>query len=139
MKGYEEYIMYQFLLISTNFEFLTVISATVLLVLIFLWMLQRKNPIGFQTLNYLTFMMAIAFIGLIFGGYGWTQKMEARQMRPADVYTINKTGEIITFKNKYSNLTLKDNVSAHIVSETDDKYQVEVDGDFYNMLKSDVK
>lgn len=84
-------------------------------------------------------MIVITFICLLITGYGWTQKMEVKQMRPADVYTINKTGEIITFKKKYSNLTLKDNVSAHIVSETKDKYQVEVDGDFYNMLKSDVK
>ena len=131
--------MYQFLITSTNYESLAVISILVLLVLGCLWVLQRKNPIAFQSLSTLTFMIAITFICLLFVGYGWSQKMAMKQMRPADVYTINKTGEIITFKKKYSNLALKDNVSAHIVSETDDKYQVEVDGDFYNMLKSDVK
>ena len=131
--------MYQFLITSANYEFLTVISVTVLIVLVCLWILQRKNPIEYQTLSTLTFMIVITFICLLFTGYCWTQKMAAGQMHPADVYTINKTGEIITFKKKYSNLVLKDNVSAHIVSETDDKYQVEVDGDFYNMLKSDVK
>ena len=131
--------MYQFLISNANYETLTVITAIVLLVLISLWIHTKKDQIEFITINPLPFMIVITFICLLITGYGWTQKMEAKQMRPADVYTINKTGEIITFKKKYSNLTLKDNVSAHIVSETEDKYQVEVDGDFYNMLKSDVK
>ena len=133
--------MYQFLINPANYEFLTIFSALVLLVLIYLWILQKKDPIESITINILPlpFLITIVFVCLLYVGYGWTQKMEVKQMRPADVYTINKTGEIITFKKKYSNLTLKDNVSAHIVSETDDKYQVEVDGDFYNMLKSDVK
>lgn len=133
--------MYQFLINPANYEFLTVISALVLLVLIYLWILQKKDPIESIAINILPlpFLITIVFVCLLYVGYGWTQKMEVKQMHPADVYTINKTGEIITFKKKYSNLTLKDNVSAHIVSETEDKYQVEVDGDFYNMLKSDVK
>lgn len=133
--------MYQFLINPANYEFLTVFSALVLLVLIYLWILQRKDPIESIAINILPlpFMITITFICSLFAGYNWDQKVAAEQMRPADVYTINKTGEIITFKKKYSNLALKDNVSAYIVSETNDKYQVEVDGDLYNMLKSDVK
>ena len=133
--------MYKFLITSTNYEFITVFSALVLLVFIYLWILQRKDPIESVAINILPlpFSITIVFIYLLFAGYNWNQKMAAEQMRPADVYTINKTGEIITFKKKYRNLVLKDNVSAHIVSETNDKYQVEVDGDLYNMLKSDVK
>lgn len=133
--------MYKFLITSTNYEFITVFSALVLLVFIYLWILQRKDPIKSVAINILPlpFSITIVFIYLLFAGYNWNQKMAAEQMRPADVYTINKTGEIITFKKKYRNLVLKDNVSAHIVSETNDKYQVEVDGDLYNMLKSDVK
>lgn len=132
--------MYQFLISNANYETLTVISAIILLVLISLWIHTKKDQIEFiAAIGFLPFLIVITFICLLITGYGWTQKMEAKQMRPADVYAINKTGKIITFKKKYSNLTLKDNVSAHIVSETEDKYQVEVDGDFYNMLKSDVK
>ena len=94
--------MYQFLISNANYETLTVISAIILLALISLWIHTKKDQIEFiAAIGFLPFLIVITFICLLITGYGWTQKMEVKQMRPADVYTINKTGEIITFKKKY--------------------------------------
>ena len=71
-------------------------------------------------------------------GYGFTQELTAKQLQPKDAYTITKTGKLITFDEKVDNWKLKEKVTAKIVSETNHQYQVEVDGNFYNMSKSDV-
>lgn len=81
----------------------------------------------------------VVFVAFLASGYGFTQELAAKQLQPKDAYTITKTGKLITFDEKINNWKLKDKVTAKIVSETKHQYQVEVDGSFYNMPKSDVE
>lgn len=81
----------------------------------------------------------IVFVAFLTAGYGFTQELTAKQLQPKDAYTITKTGKLITFDEKADNWKLKNKVTAKIVSETKDQYQVEVDGSFYNIAKSDIE
>ena len=132
--------MYQFLLIDANYAVLTAITFIVFILGITASVLSVKNAdeaiLGTTLPALATFVVFVAFLA---SGYGFTQELTAKQVQPKDAYTITKTGKLITFDEKADNWKLKNKVTAKIVSETKDQYQVEVDGNFYNMSKSDVK
>lgn len=69
--------------------------------------------------------------------YAQNHPAKALDLESSD-YFFDKTGKLITFDEKVDNWKLKEKVTAKIVSETNHQYQVEVDGNFYNMSKSDV-
>lgn len=54
-------------------------------------------------------------------------------------HTNTRVGKLITFDEKVDNWKLKEKVTTKIVSETKHQYQIEVDGNFYNVSKSDVE
>lgn len=132
--------MYQFLLIDANYAVLTAITFIVFILGITASVLSVKDPgdaiLGTTLPAIATFVVFVAFLA---SGYGFTQELTAKQVQPKDAYTITKTGKLITFDEKMDNWKLKNKVTAKIVSETKDQYQVEVDGNFYNMSKSDVE
>lgn len=131
--------MYQFLLTDVNYAVLTVVTLLVFILGISAWILSVKEPddaiLGTALPAIAT---GIVFVAFLAAGYGFTQEMTAKQAHPKDVYTITKTGKLITFDEKADNWKLKNKVTAKIISETKDQYQVEVDGSFYTMSKSDV-
>lgn len=131
--------MYQFLLTDANYAVLTAITFIVFILGITASVLSVKNAdeaiLGTTLPAIATFVVLVAFLA---SGYGFTQELTAKQVQPKDVYTITKTGKLITFDEKADNWKLKDKVTAKIVSETKHQYQVEVDGNFYNISKSDV-
>lgn len=131
--------MYQFLLIDANYAVLTAITFIVFILGVSAWILSVKDPgnaiLGTTLPAIATFVVFVAFLA---SGYGFTQELTAKQVQPKDVYTITKTGKLITFDEKMDNWKLKNKVTAKIVSETKHQYQVEVDGNFYNISKSDV-
>lgn len=132
--------MYQFLLTDVNYAALIAITFIVFILGVSAWILSVKEPgdaiLGTTLPAIATFVVFVAFLA---SGYGFTQELTAKQVQPKDVYTITKTGKLITFDAKVDNWKLKDKVTAKIISETKDSYQVEVDGNFYNMSKSDVE
>ena len=132
--------MYQFLLTDANYAVLTVVTLLVFILGVSAWILSVKEPddaILGTTLPAIA--TGIVFVAFLAAGYGFTQEMTAKQLQPKDAYTITKTGKLITFDEKVDNWKLKEKVTAKIVSETNHQYQVEVDGNFYNMSKSDVE
>lgn len=132
--------MYSFLLTDISYGVLVIMALILVLLHVFIWNSAAKDHydvIGGKTL--LTVMTGAAFTFLVCMGYGFAQEMAAKQVQPKDVYTITKTGKLITFDEKADNWKLKNKVTAKIVSETKGQYQVEVDGSFYNMSKSDVE
>lgn len=131
--------MYQFLLTDVNYAVLTAITFIVFILGITAWVLSVKDPdeaILGTTLPAIA--TCIVFVAFLASGYGFTQELTAKQVQPKDVYTITKNGKLITFDEKADNWKLKNKVTAKIVSETKNQYQVEVDGNFYNISKSDV-
>lgn len=132
--------MYQFLLTDSNYTTLFVMAVIVALMIVGIWIMNAKdsnNTIGGKIL--LTIVTGISFLALVGAGYGFTQELTAKQVHPKDVYTITKTGKLITFDEKLDNWKLKNKVTTQIVGETKNQYQVEVNGNFYNVSKSDVE
>lgn len=130
--------MYQFLLIDVSYAVLTVISF--IMVIVSIWMLSdkdRDDAIYGPKLK--AILTCVIFVTFLVSGYGLTQELTAKQLQPKDAYTITRTGKLITFDEKVDNWKLRDKVTAKIVSETKHQYQVEVDGNFYNISKSDVE
>lgn len=131
--------MYQFLLTDVNYAVLTAITFIVFILGITASVQSVKDPdeaiLGTASPAIATFVVFVAFLA---SGYGFTQELTAKQVQPKDVYTITRTGKLITFDEKVDNWKLKNKVTAKIVSETKDQYQVDVDGNFYNISKSDV-
>lgn len=129
--------MYQFLLIDVSYAVLTVISFIMFIMgILTLSDKDRDEAICGYKLRVIT--TCVVFIAFVASGYGFTQELTAKHLQPKDAYTITKTGKLITFDEKVDNWKLKEKVTAKIVSETNHQYQVEVDGNFYNMSKSDV-
>lgn len=131
--------MYSFLLTDASYAVLTVVAFITFIMGVSAWILSVKNAdeaiLGTKLPAIATCVVFVAFLA---SGYGFTQELTAKQLQPKDAYTITKTGKLITFDEKINNWKLKDKVTAKIVSETKHQYQVEVDGNFYNMSKSDV-
>lgn len=131
--------MYQFLLTDASYAVLTVVAFIVLIMGVSAWILSVKDA---DDAIFGTTLPAIAtcvvFVAFLVAGYGFTQELTAKQLQPKDAYTITKTGKLITFDEKADNWKLKNKVTAKIVSETKHQYQIEVDGNFYNISKSDV-
>ena len=131
--------MYQFLLTDASYTVLTVVAFIVLIMGVSAWILSVKDAdeaiLGTKLPAIAT---CVVFVAFLVAGYGFTQELTAKQLQPKDAYTITKTGNLITFDEKVDNWKLKNKVTAKIVSETKHQYQVEVDGSFYNMSKSDV-
>lgn len=132
--------MYSFLLTDASYAVLTVVAFIVFIMGVSAWILSVKDA---DEAIFGTKLPAIAtcivFVAFLASGYGFTQELTAKQLQPKDAYTITKTGELVTFDEKVDNWKLKDKVTAKIVSETKHQYQIEVDGNFYNMPKSDVE
>lgn len=132
--------MYKFLLTDVSYAVLTVVAFIVLIMGVGAWILSVKDA---DEAIFGTKLPAIAtsvvFVAFLVSGYGFTQELTAKQVQPKDAYTITKTGKLITFDEKADNWKLKNKVTAKIVSETKDQYQVEVDGSFYNIAKSDIE
>lgn len=131
--------MYSFLLTDVSYAVLTTIAFIVFIMGISAWILSVKDPdeaILGTTLPAIA--TCIVFVTFLTAGYGFTQELTAKQLHPKDAYTITRTGKLITFDEKVDNWKLKEKVTAKIVSETNHQYQVEVDGNFYNISKSDV-
>lgn len=132
--------MYSFLLTDASYAVLTVVAFITLIMGVSAWILSVKNAdeaiLGIKLPAIATCVVFVAFLA---SGYGFTQELTAKQLQPKDAYTITKTGKLITFDEKVDNWKLKEKVTAKIVSETNHQYQVEVDGNFYNMSKSDVE
>ena len=131
--------MYSFLLTDASYAVLTVVAFITLIMGVSAWILSVKNTddaiLGTKLPAIAT---CVVFVAFLTAGYGFTQELTAKQLQPKDAYTITKTGTLITFDEKVDNWKLKEKVTAKIVSETNHQYQVEVDGNFYNMSKSDV-
>lgn len=131
--------MYQFLLTDASYAVLTVMAFIVLIMGVSAWILSVKDAdeaiLGTKLPAIAT---CVVFVAFLVAGYGFTQELTAKQLQPKDAYTITKTGELITFDEKVDNWKLKDKVTAKIVSETKHQYQIEVDGSFYSISKSDV-
>lgn len=131
--------MYQFLLTDASYAVLTVVAFITLIMGVSAWILSVKNAdeaiLGTKLPAIATCVVFVAFLA---SGYGFTQELTAKQLQPKDAYTITRTGKIITFDEKVDNWKLKEKVTAKIVSETKHQYQVEVNGNFYNMSKSDM-
>ena len=129
--------MYQFLLTDESYAVLTVVAF--IPVIMSIWMLSVKdaNEAIFGT-KPRVILACVTFVTFIITGYGFTQELTAKHLQPKDAYTITRTGKLITFDEKVDNWKLKNKVTAKIVSETKHQYQVEVDGNFYNISKSDV-
>lgn len=131
--------MYKFLLTDASYAVLTVVAFITLIMGVSTWILSVKNAdeaiLGTKLPAITTCVIFVAFLA---SGYGFTQELTAKQLQPKDAYTITKTGKLITFDEKVDNWKLKDKVTAKIVSETKHQYQIEVDGSFYNISKSDV-
>lgn len=131
--------MYQFLLTDASYAVLTVVAFIVFIMGISAWILSVKDPDeAILGTTFPAIATCIVFVAFLAAGYGFTQELTAKQLHPKDAYTITRTGELITFDEKVDNWKLKEKVTAKIVSETNHQYQVEVDGNFYNMSKSDV-
>lgn len=129
--------MYQFLLIDVSYEVLTVISF--IMFIMGIWMLSDKDrDDAIYGYTFRVIATCVVFVAFLASGYGLTQELTAKQLQPKDAYTITRTGKLITFDEKMDNWKLKEKVTAKIVSETKHQYQVEVDGNFYNISKSDV-
>ena len=132
--------MYQFLLTEANYTVLVVITFIVFIMGISAWILSVKDPDeAILGTMFPAIATCIVFVTFLATGYGFTQELTAKQMHPKDAYTITRTGKLITFDEKVDNWKLKEKVTAKIVSETNHQYQVEVDGNFYNISKSDVE
>lgn len=131
--------MYAFLLTDTSYVTLTVLVFIALIIAVIGLILSVKDADEaiFGT-TFPAIVTCIVFVAFLVSGYGFTQELTAKQVQPKDAYTITKTGELITFDEKVDNWKLKDKVTAKIVSETKQQYQIEVDGSFYNISKSDV-
>lgn len=129
--------MYQFLLIDVSYAVLTVISF--IMFIMGIWMLSDKDrDDAIYGYTFRVIATCAVFVAFLASGYGLTQELTAKQLQPKDAYTITRTGKLITFDEKMDNWKLKEKVTAKIVSETKHQYQVEVDGNFYNISKSDV-
>lgn len=132
--------MYKFLLTDASYALLTVMAFIVLIMGVSVWILSVKDAdeaiLGTKLPAIATCVVFVAFLA---SGYGFTQELTAKQLQPKDAYTITKTGELITFDEKVDNWKLKEKVTAKIVSETKHQYQIEVDGNFYSISKSDVE
>lgn len=131
--------MYQFLLTDMSYVTLTVLVFIALIIAVIGLILSVKDADEaiFGT-TFPAIVTCAVFVAFLASGYGLTQELTAKQSQPKDAYTITKTGELITFDEKVDNWKLKDKVTAKIVSETKHQYQIEVDGSFYNISKSDV-
>lgn len=132
--------MYQFLLTDASYAVLTVMTFIVLIMVVGTWNLSVKD--ADETIletKLLAIATCVVFVAFLVVGYGFTQELTAKQLQPKDAYTITRTGKLIAFNEKVDNWKLKEKVTAKIVSETKHQYQVEVDGNFYNIAKSDVE
>lgn len=131
--------MYQFLLTDASYAALTVIAFIVLIMGVSAWILSVKDAdeaiLGTKLPAIAT---CVVFVAFLVAGYGFTQELTAKQLQPKDAYTVTRTGKLITFNEKADNWKLKDKVTAKIVSEIKHQYQIEVDGNFYNVSKTDV-
>lgn len=132
--------MYKFLLTDASYAVLTIVAFIVLIMGVGAWILSVKDA---DEAIFGTKLPAIAtcvvFVAFLTAGYGFTQELTAKQLQPKDAYTITRVGKLITFDEKVDNWKLKEKVTTKIVSETKHQYQIEVDGNFYNVSKSDVE
>ena len=132
--------MYKFLLTDASYAVLTVVAFITLIMGVSAWILSVKNAdeaiLGTKLPAIAT---CVVFVAFLTAGYGFTQELTAKQLQPKDAYTIMRVGKLITFDEKVDNWKLKEKVTTKIVSETKHQYQIEVDGNFYNVSKSDVE
>lgn len=130
--------MYQFLLIDVSYAVLTVISF-IMFIMSILMLSDKDRDEAIYGYKLPAIATCVVFVAFLTAGYGFTQELTAKQLQPKDAYTITRVGKIITFDEKVDNWKLKEKVTTKIVSETKHQYQIEVDGNFYNVSKSDVE
>lgn len=65
-------------------------------------------------------------------------EIASKSLTVKQAYIVERKGDLIQFKRSLSNAVLKQQVTVHILSETKNQYQVEYEGQYYQINKSDV-
>ena len=129
--------MYQFLFTDDNFIVRLIVGLIVLIGGYVLYDLAKK-------LNkaYIVPSALIIIFGYGLSGWGFAGVKDLVQANTTSVsyhYDVAKDGNIIQFMRKTNNWTLNKKVAVKVIGESKDAYQAKYHGDYYQILKSDVK